>query len=381
MNRKVLQIVVASRTGSAFGNSVIGPERRAANLIRRWSSVEIEPVVCYPRRGNLWKDFAEHAPTEDFEIGSKFNLYALRRIAKIARRHQVDLIHTQGPPSLDLLAVLAGRLIGRPVVVTRPVMIYEHIYYAAWRLVVYDWLDSRITLKAAARLVAVSQHGYEYIGRKLRGHEDRLRLIHNGVSLNRFRLKSHSAYSGLPDQPPVTIGMVAQLIVSKGWWDFLSVVELLKREGLNIQALVVGEGEERPNLERWVRDHELTDCVRFLGYQADVAPLYQVMDMLLFTTHQEGLSVAVIEALASGLPIVATDVGGIRDQVTDGTNGHVARCRDVQQMTSLCRSLVTDPALRDRMGSASRAVAERKFNEDRMLTEYAACYREAIGSL
>ena len=99
------------------------------------------------------------------------------------------------------------------------------------------------------------------------------------------------------------------------------------------------------------------------------------MDLFLFTSRREGLSVAVLEALASGLPIVATDVGAIREQVEDGRNGYVVAVGDCEAMAGKCAELIRTPSLRASMGHSSRTIVEHHFSEQRMLRQYVDCYR------
>jgi glycosyltransferase involved in cell wall biosynthesis len=143
-------------------------------------------------------------------------------------------------------------------------------------------------------------------------------------------------------------------------------------------GLIVGEGEQRAALELAVRARQMSGYVTFTGYRSDVRELYKTMDLFLFTSHREGLSVAIIEALASGLPIVATDVGGIREQVKNGQNGYVVSVRDIPQMVEYCKTIIANPDARRQMGKASRTIAEERFGEIRMRDEYLACYRKAV---
>jgi len=129
-------------------------------------------------------------------------------------------------------------------------------------------------------------------------------------------------------------------------------------------------------LENEVIKNQLEKTVFFVGFKDNISEILKNLDIFLFTTHREGLSVAVIEALSSGLPIVATNVGGINEQVFDRVNGFVLDKGDVKGMMEKCIKLIDDKHLRLRMGEKSRIVAEEKFSENRMLNEHIACYRE-----
>ncbi len=379
---RVLQIVIApqiQRTGQPIG--VTGPERRAANLAPYWREHGIEPIVCYPQRGNLRGKFVGAGlKVIDFEIESKLNLSAIRRIASLARDHSVHLIHTQGPASLDMLACLGGSYAGLPVIITRPVMIEDQITYSPALRRLYSLVDRTTTLRLVRRVIAVSQKGYQHLRDYCGIEERRLQRIYNGINLCRFEIRQHNENRGESNRPPVVIGMVAQLFPPKGWPDFIEAIARLRDQGDNVFGLIVGEGELRDALEADVANRGLHANIEFTGFREDVARIYHRMDLLLFTTHREGLSVAVIEALASGLPIIATDVGGIREQVEEGRNGHIVEVGDLDQIVQHCTRLIRDPVRRAAMGFASRAIAVERFSEQRMLKEYVSCYHAAASS-
>jgi glycosyltransferase involved in cell wall biosynthesis len=377
---RVLQIVIAphiekGKEGISIG--ITGPERRSANLIGFWKGRGITPVVCYPKRGNLRKIFIDAGvKVIDFEVGDKFNLFAALDVKKLIRENNIDVVHTQGPASLDIWTAIGGWLASVPVVITRPVMIEDQIHYTLLKRFIYSWIDRLITLKLAKHIVAVSGVGLDHLKNFCKVNPTKLQLIYNGVDLSSFSPKQSTKYDGSADMPPVTLGMVAQLFAPKGWYDFIDVIERLSKESVNIRALIVGEGEMRQALEAEVKNRGLDSTIIFTGFTDNVAKLYEEeIDIFLFTTHREGLSVAVIETLASGLPLVCTDVGGIKEQIDEGKNGYIVGVGDFDLMVKHCLKLINNPELRAEMGVLSREIALEKFSEERMLDEYEVCYK------
>ena len=372
---KVLQVVVAPN-GFNTKLSVTGPERRAANLAARWIQYDIEIVICYPSRGNMNEYFhAANLPVIDFEIGSKFNMAAVLKLRDIIRKYDVHLVHAQGPASLDLIVALACRLAGVRAVISRPVMIEDQVTYSPLRKFIYATIDRLITLKLVNGLIAVSRAGQLHMQRVCKVRPERIRLIHNGVNLNRFVQRQSSSADGKAPNHQVTLGMVAQLFPPKGWPDFIEVIDRLVQRNWHVKAMIVGEGQLRAELEADVIKRGLQDVITFTGFQDDVASLYQQMDIFLFTTHREGLSVAVIEGMASGVPFVATEVGGIREQIEEGVNGFVVPARDIEKLVEGCERLIGDPALRRQMGQRSHEMALERFSDQRMLEEHVEYYR------
>jgi len=369
---RVLMVVAAPTAERGRQIGVNGPERRSANLIRYWRKLGIGPIIAYPRRGRLWEVFARSGEAlVDFEIGSKWAFHRVLKLAGIVRDQRVRVIHTQGPASLDLIAALAARMAGIKLVVTRPVMIEDMVTYSMARRLVYRLVD-RVGLRLAHLVVAVSEQGRDRLAASGAVGRESLRLVRNGVDLERFRAIARSR----GDRQEIVVGMTAQLTAQKAWPDFLSVIASLRAEGLPVRGLIVGSGPLRDELVALADQMGLAGFVEFAGFQEDVVPWLARMDLFLFTSRWEGLSVAVIEAMASGLPIVATDVAAIREQVVEEANGFVCQVGDLPAMVRACRRLCEEPELRLRFGVQSAARAEALYSEVDMLAGYARLYRE-----
>lgn len=374
---KVLQIVAAPcRRFPRSG--VNGPERRASNLVSRWGDYGVSPLVAYPSRGKLWHNFENSgASLVDFEIGSKYDFAAIFRLRKIVREHHIDIIHTQGPGSLDAIATMAAKFAGVPIVVTRPFMIQDDVQFTKIRRWFYECID-RVTLSCSSAMIAVMGQGAKDLVDVYGVPQSKVRLIYNGVKLSRFEPRESSSAGGLVDDEPVVLGMVAQLTSVKGWPDFLKVISELNHLGKNVRGMVVGDGPLREELEALADKLGISDIVEFTGHRENVSECLAQIDILLFPSYREGLSVAIIEALAMGLPIVASDVGGIHEQVEDGENGHICGTGDIEAYVAKCIELIESPDMRRVFGARSRVIAESKFSEDRMLKEHVLCYGEFV---
>ncbi len=368
---RVLQVVCppVSVVGQVAG--ITGPERRAANLAPRWCELGLDVVIAYPRRGALWGKFEETGLTlVDFELRGWRDFAAAERIQFLAHVHQVDLVHSQGGAALDLACVRAAHKLRIRSLVTRPVMIADNVNRSKLARTIRGAVDRHFTLRLASGVVAVSQDGFDRLTPTV--GRDRLHLVHNGVKP--FVSSTGALVPGSAARH--NVGMIGHLLDYKGWDDFLRVAKSLTDEGHDVAWHVVGEGPERTPLEEMARDLGIADRVVFHGLLHDVTAVLGALDLFLFTSHREGLSVAVLEAMSAGLPIVATDVGGIADQVIHGENGFIVQDGDVAAAATRVRMLITDDALRERLGAASRQRMERQFSEQAMLLNYAELYRQ-----
>lgn len=370
---RVLQVVAAPCVGvDGLTNSVNGPERRTLDAVGKWAELGVVPIVVYPARGVLWREFeASGVELVPYEIGSKWNGLAIWRLMRLIRQARVQVVHTQGPASLDFFVTVAARLCAVRSIVTRPVLLEDQIDLSRLRRTVYELVDS-VTLAIAHKVVFVSAGAEQRFKTRALSRWVNRHVIRNGVNVERNLFQRCER-----DRRSLKIGMVAQLTSPKGWTDFICVIDHLRQSGVSFEAHIIGGGPRRRQIENEVAERRLWDRIKFLGHQANIWPALQELDVFLFTSHREGLSVAVLEALAAGLPIVATDVGGIREQVVHGVNGFVQPRGDVVGMAKRCLELMQDAALCQRMGAESRRMAATYFSNSRMLREYAALYLAA----
>lgn len=368
-----VQVVATPSHNPLDPPGITGPERRAANLSGMWRTQGVDVTILYPRHGALWDTFSSSdANVAEFNLRGKWDIAAVNRLRDAITQTGAVVVHSQGGPALDIVAVLAARAAGAGVIITRPSMIDDNLAYGRSVRPLYNALDRLLVLRGADMTVAVSRDGVRRLSKYV--PPSRLRLIYNGVDLKRFDVSAlpsrHDGISGAID-----IGMVGHLLPYKGWSDFLAVASKVSATGLKVRWHVVGEGSERAFLETEAQRLGLATAIKFHGLVKDVRSLLASWDIFLFTSHREGLSVAILEAMASGLPIVATHVGGILEQV-DVKNGYVLPVRDVNALADRCIELTTNPNKRIHMGKHSRELAERHFSELSMFQGYLSLYRE-----
>ena len=144
------------------------------------------------------------------------------------------------------------------------------------------------------------------------------------------------------------------------------------------RLILIGDGPERATLEERARELDLVEGVHFVGFQNDVGPWFHAFDVLLLTSRSEGTPVSAIETLASGRPVVATDVGGTRDVVNDGVSGFLVPFGDVDAAAERLERLARDPELRARMGAAGQAFALSSYSVPRLVDDVDRLYRSLL---
>jgi N-acetyl-alpha-D-glucosaminyl L-malate synthase BshA len=143
---------------------------------------------------------------------------------------------------------------------------------------------------------------------------------------------------------------------------------------------LIGDGPERGHGERLVATLGLQDHVRFLGEQSDLVAFLQQSDLFLLPSENESFGLAALEAMACGVPVVASDVGGIPEVVVHGETGYLAAVGDVAGMADYARRLLADDLLRRRLSREARRVAETRFRLDPAVDRYEAVYRRVLGA-
>jgi len=181
------------------------------------------------------------------------------------------------------------------------------------------------------------------------------------------------------NQVPLILA-TGRLVWIKGFDYFLEALSRLKQTGIQFQAKILGDGELAHALRFSVSDLGLSDCTHIVG----AVPPSQVLkymsnaDIFVLSSHREGISNAVLEAMASGLPIVTTDAGGMQEAVRNGVDGFVVPVRDIDALVDRIQRLLEDPALRHRMGKAAREHIEAEFTLQRQAETFEAMYKSVL---
>ncbi|OOZ40894.1 hypothetical protein BOW53_06045 [Solemya pervernicosa gill symbiont] len=186
--------------------------------------------------------------------------------------------------------------------------------------------------------------------------DEKITIIPNGYEemIDRYTGSGLRRELALPAGAPL-IGAIGQLSPIKNQMLLLEVFRQLLGRGVDAYLLIVGEGEMRAGLEREIATHNMGGRVRLAGYRKDVAAIYSEIDILAATSVEEGFCLPVLEAMAFGVPVVATACGGPEDMIESGVNGYLAGVNDVAGLATALERLCGDTELRSRMGAHAKA--------------------------
>jgi len=364
---RVLQLL----TSTALG----GGPRQVLHLVRHLPASEFQVSVAGPQDAR----FAADLRTIGVELAGvaadslrAFPL-TLRRVARLVRATRADVVHTHGKGA-GLYGRLAARLAGVPSVHTFHGLHYES--YSRAGQYVYLALE-RALARITHTVINVSKTQDAealYLGAARPGHSA---VVVNGIDVDELaaRPASKRASLGLKDDEQV-VGCVARFDPVKKHDVLVRALKLVTKQHPNAVLLLVGEGPEKPEIDRLANELEVrVVSPGAIGLEANA---YSSCDLYVTASSKEGLPLAPLEAMASGLAVVATDVPGHRDVVDHETTGLlVAPEAGAVALATAIESLLDDPERRRRMGQAGRARVLREFTLQTMVAKTAEVYRAA----
>jgi len=301
---------------------------------------------------------------------SRIDWSAVIRIRDLAAQTGADVVHAHGYKA-DLYAYFALRASKIPLVSTC------HTWYDInAKDYLYGAVD-RLVLRSYVSVVAVSEGVREYLLRAgVRPSE--IEMIRNGIDLRVFDHASPVVKQELGWNSYPLVGLVGRLSEEKGVDIFLaSAVEVLSKLP-NTKFVVVGDGPDRDKLDALVDELGLRSSVHMLGRRDDMPAVYASLDLVVSSSRREGLPMAILEGMASRLPIVATAVGGVPTIILDGKTGVLVPTLDPALIAVGIVELLRNAADRERLGAAARQLVEEEFSAQRMTADYLRVYQAAI---
>jgi glycosyltransferase involved in cell wall biosynthesis len=284
-----------------------------------------------------------------------------RRVSAMVAEFKPDVIHAHTLFfQTSLAAAIAQRLTGLPLVTTVQIAGLEHLSQPARALGrTYEQTAGRFILSRSARVIAVSPSVRDHLLR-LGTVPARITVIPNGVDLARFGILPRPVAS---DASPQVV-FVGRLIGNKGPEKLLEALLELHREQVPFRACFYGDGPMRAELT--ARAKPAGAAIEFAGQVSDLAPRLGSAELLVRPSLTEGLPLALLEAMASGVCVIASDIPGNRDLVRDGVNGLLVPPRDHGRLKLAIRALLEDPARRARLAAAGAETA-RGYSWERVV--------------
>lgn len=364
-----------------YGGAWAGVEVQVSTLLSALKDLPgIELCAIVFREGRLAEELGRLGiPTKVLAQSGRGWLTELRECAQFLKELRVDILHSHQHRE-NLLSAFLGRYAGVPILVQT-----QHGHpelFSGWSGVKRRILLSgeRVTAKYAAdKVIAVSSEVTRYLATYLTA--DRFEVVRNGISLRKVRcqLSSAEAKSRLGLDPnSLVVGTAARLASVKRLDLFLGVAKRLSRSLPEASFVVAGKGSEEARIRNLIKQYDLEDRVFMLGHRDDIHETLSAMDLLLITSDREGIPMVLLEAMALGVPVVARDVGGIREVLDHGTTGVLVPSVDVEKLAEPCLMLLRDLAMRTRIAQNAQAAVVEKYSAEANAAQILSIYRSLL---
>ncbi len=387
---KVVRIIARLNIG--------GPARHVLILCEGLDRFEFSSLLVHgmtgEREGNLHDEIrARHVHAAQVpELGRRVrpwsDLRALLRLVRLLFVEAPDVVHTHTAKAgtLGRLAAFvynAARRRSRRCLVVHT--FHGHVFagYFVGPVETAIRLAERLLAKATDVVVSISESQKRELTSVHRiADSDKVRVIPLGLELQSLLRLEPGASTlhtnagwGMGD---LVFGFVGRLVPIKDVVTLLEAFAGVIKQVPIARLLIVGDGPLRAELEEQARCLGIAEQVCFAGWQPSLPDVYRAIDVLMLTSRNEGTPVAIIEAMAAALPVIATDVGGISDVVADGHTGLLAPAGDSEALSDAMVRLATTPQERHELGSAGREVVRARFSAERLVADVSALYRNEL---
>lgn len=373
MKKRILHLITRLPVG--------GAEHLLASIVRQLDTDRFESLVCCIQdRGEL----AERIEANGIEVlcldrkGKRFSLGTVLALARLMREQRIDLVHCHLYHA-NLYGRLAAKLAGIPAIAT----VHNTYVRRKWhRSLLNRWLG-----RGRGVVIAVSAEARNDVIEHDRLDPGRVLLLTNGIDLarvdtplSREAAKQRLGYAA----DDFLIGCVGRLEEQKGHAIIIQALALMLATapaelGRRLRLLIVGEGRLRGELERVAAAAGVTDKLRLAGSRSDVAEILRSLDLYVMPSLWEGLSLAMLEAMAAGLPVIISDVGGAAEVLGAGEFGVRVPPGDIAALARAMTSLAQDTAERQRLGVAARNRVRDHYDLRERVARLEAVYESLLG--
>lgn len=334
-----------------------GTENVVSLLSRGLSREKYNVMVACLDKGGLLADELKQDGIEVHPLNAKgkLDLTIVPKLVRLLKTREIDILHTYLFHA-NFIGRICGKLAGVPVrISSERIMGMEPKY----RLVL-NRLTAGLCDAFTANSEAVKRFMVESTGLK----PEKIVVIHNGIDTREYNIsiskEDERKELGLGESP--VVGMVSRLDRQKGHQYFIESAKIVLMEKQDTQFLIVGDGPLRKELESQVKELGISESVSFLGTRRDIPEILRAMDIFVLSSLWEGLPNVVMEAMASSLPVIATDVCGTPELVADGETGILVEAEDAKGMADAVLELLKNKTIAENMGKMGRKRVEAEFS-------------------
>ncbi|MBT6048549.1 MAG: glycosyltransferase [Candidatus Scalindua sp.] len=348
-----------------------GLEKILAAIVLNLDKNKYNVSVWCLREGGFFADklVKEGIDVRILHISTSRNPLSIYKLYKLLKRHKFDIIHTHAY-SAGTIGRVSAFLAGVPVIISHNHSVYDY-YNKFYHLV--EWILSLVT----DRVICISEVVNRFVNKTQMINAGKLITIHNGIDDVCDVTEKSSSYLkkelGIPINHSV-IGTIAHLEEHKGLKYLLEAASLLLASRRDISFLFVGEGALKEKLKKLCVDLKIEKTVIFAGERNDMPEILFSIDIFVLPSLREGLPLTILEAMACGRPVIATNVGGIPEAVKDGENGILVYPKDPEALYRAMNELLGDREKREKMGRIGKRMCDESFRAQTMVEKIEDLY-------
>jgi glycosyltransferase involved in cell wall biosynthesis len=341
-----------------------GAETLLMNLVRRLDRSRFAPeIVCLKDKGPLGQELSLEMPVHYGLIEHKFDVAVLWRLWKLMRRPQADAVITVGAGDKMFWGRIAARLARVPVIASA-------LHSTGWpdgvgRLnrLLTPWTDA---------FIGVADAHARHLVENERFPAEKVHTIYNGIDCDRFAPQDCAAIRSelnIPQNAPV-VGILAALRPEKNHELFLKGAQRILADFPDARFLIIGDGLRRDELQQLSADLGVAHATHFLGARLDVPAVLAACDLISLTSHNEAAPVSILEALSVGVPVVASNVGSVKETVIPNETGRLFPPGDLDAYVQNVTELLHDPPFRRKLGAEGRRRVMARWSLQAMVRGY-----------
>lgn len=342
-----------------------GAERLTVDIIKNLDPEKFSVKIICLKRFGVWGLELKGRGVPLILLGQKsgFSFFSLIKLIKILRQERPDIVHTH-LFGADLYGSLAARLARVKYLVST-----EHnLNYGEGRL---KNIIKTVIGRLFNNIIAVSEAVKDYIIKTRHLKSKKITVINNGLEVNKF-FQPRGKATAVKNNRNIIIGSVGRLTRQKGFAYLIEAMAELKHK--NIECLIAGDGELRPELEEKTKRLGLGNKIKFLGWQKDIKPFLDKIDIFILPSLWEGFGLVILEAGLAGLPVIASKVDGIKEIIEDNRDGLLVEPASGADLARKIQSLAEDSALAASLAVNLQTKIKNNFNIDKTAADYEKLY-------
>lgn len=348
-----------------------GGERHLADLSHALSDLGHEIYAAAVPGSPLWSELSFLSNENTLALSRRNYLKNLKDLATFVRAHDIEIVHVHAARDYHLAALAVRRARRGRLVLTR------HALFPLRRI-------NRHLLSGAARVIAVSRAVAESLGQNGVIEPSKITVVHNGIDVEQFAPRVDAG--GARDvKLPMLVGTVGHLAPIKGQDVFIRAAALIAERRADVRFVVIGEDKSpergyRRSLEDLVTELGLNEILNMPGWRDDMPAALSSLSVFVSAARSEPFGLAIVEAMAAGLPVIATASEGALEIVEDGLTGKLVPVDNPEALAQAIHDLLDNPLERSRLGRNGLLAARERYSLGRMASATERVYREVLAS-